>query len=76
MPEGERIESVQVSELRKRYKFFLSEGKPLILRKNSYAVGVLLCLAAPGTAGSPRKRKTGSWLRVELADVLQQIGIR
>jgi hypothetical protein len=51
MPENERIEQVQVSELRKRYKSYLVQKKPLILRKNSYVVGILLCVESSWHGG-------------------------
>jgi hypothetical protein len=73
MPESVRVEEVQVSELRKRYKFLLQEGKPLILRKNTSVVGVLLCLKIPRWSSLEHPRKEGRRLRTELESILKQL---
>ncbi len=73
MPENERVQEVQVSELRKRYKFYLEGKKPIILRKNSQVVGVLFCVESSWYRGVEHSRKEARRLRSELEAVLKQI---
>lgn len=76
MAENERIEAVQVSELRKRYKSYLAVKKPLILRRNSSVVGVLLCVETSWYGRIEHPRKEFARLRAELEAVLKQISGR
>ncbi len=76
MAENERIEQVQVSELTKRYKSYLAAKKPLILRKNSTVVGLLLCVVCHRWGGIDHPGKERSRLRAELEAVLKQLGGR
>ena len=76
MAENERIEEVQVSELRKRYKFYLAEKKPLILLKNSSVVGILFCVDSNRWRRVEHPQKEGDRLYTEFKAVLQRIGVR
>jgi hypothetical protein len=73
IPEIERIEEVQVSVLRADIRARLSAGKPLIVRKNSSALAVVLCVVSHrwGIAEHPRRQKKR--LRTELESILKQL---
>jgi hypothetical protein len=74
MPQAERIEEVQVSELRKDLRRRILEGKPLIVRKNSLVVALFLPASSSQYYPHHLKGHEGAQLRNALESILQQIG--